>query len=92
MAARKSPSAFRMSDAHRTKIANSQILKCLIEHAEGTREMSSTQVTAGIALLRKVMPDLSSVEAQVTGSVQVDRIERVLVPAKQDESVEHTTH
>jgi hypothetical protein len=53
---------FVMSDEHRTKIANSQILKCLVEHACGEREMSSTQVTAGLGLLRKVMPDMASIE------------------------------
>ena len=53
-----------MSDEHRTKIANSQILKCLIEHATGDREMSATQVSAGLGLLRKVLPDLSAVEAK----------------------------
>jgi hypothetical protein len=51
-----------MSDEHRTKIGNSQILKCLLEHVEGVREMSATQVSAGLGLLRKVMPDLSSAE------------------------------
>jgi hypothetical protein len=51
-----------MTDEHRTKIANSQILKCLLEHVQGTREMSATQVSAGIALLRKVMPDLSAAD------------------------------
>lgn len=51
---------FVMSDEHRTKIANSQILKCLLDHVQGEREMSATQVSAGIALLRKVMPDLSA--------------------------------
>ena len=51
-----------MSEEHRTKIANSQILKCLLDHVQGKREMSSTQVTAGLGLLRKVMPDLASVE------------------------------
>ncbi len=51
---------FRMLDEHRTKIANSQILKCLIEHVEGKREMSATQVTAGLGLLKKVMPDLAA--------------------------------
>lgn len=49
-----------MSDEHRTKIANSQILKCLIEHVEGKRDMSATQVTAGLGLLKKVMPDLAA--------------------------------
>lgn len=52
---------FRMSDEHRVKIQNSNVLNALIEHAEGTREMSSTQVTAGIALLKKVLPDLQAV-------------------------------
>jgi len=51
-----------MGDDHRTKIANSQILKCLIEHVEGKREMSATQVSAGLGLLKKVMPDLSSAD------------------------------
>lgn len=53
---------FRMSDEHRVKIQNSNILNALIEHVEGAREMSATQVSAGVALLRKVLPDLSSVE------------------------------
>jgi hypothetical protein len=53
---------FRMSADHRLKITNSNILNCLIEHAEGGREMSGTQVTAAIALLKKVMPDLAAVQ------------------------------
>lgn len=53
---------FTMTDEHRTKIGNSQILKCLIEHAQGMREMSATQVTAGLGLLRKVLPDLSAAD------------------------------
>jgi hypothetical protein len=52
---------FRMSDAHRVKIQNSNILNALIEHVDGKREMSATQVTAGLGLLRKIMPDISSV-------------------------------
>jgi hypothetical protein len=49
-----------MSEEHRVKIQNSNILNALIEHVEGTREMSATQVSAGLGLLRKVMPDLGS--------------------------------
>jgi hypothetical protein len=48
-----------MSDDHRVKIQNSNILNALIEHVEGRREMQATQVTAGIALLKKVLPDLT---------------------------------
>ncbi len=51
-----------MSADHRAKIQNSNILNALIEHAEGKREMSSTQVTAALGLLKKALPDLQSVE------------------------------
>ena len=50
-----------MSPEHRVKIQNSNILNALIEHAEGTREMSGTQISAGLGLLKKVLPDLSAV-------------------------------
>ena len=51
---------FTMSAEHRVKIQNSNILNALIEHAEGKREMSASQVSAGLGLLKKVMPDLSA--------------------------------
>lgn len=60
MAARGRKPGFRMSDEHRVKIQNSNILNSLIEHVEGKREMSATQVTAGLGLLKKVMPDLAT--------------------------------
>lgn len=53
---------FTMTDEHRQKIANSRILTCLIQHAEGTQEMSPSQVTAGLGLLKKVLPDLQAVQ------------------------------
>lgn len=53
---------FRMSNEHRVKIQNSNILNALVEHVEGVREMSATQVSAGIALLKKTLPDLSAVQ------------------------------
>lgn len=59
MAAKLGP-AYSMSNEHRDKIKNSNILNALIEHAQGDREMSPSQVTAGLGLLRKVMPDLAS--------------------------------
>lgn len=76
-------SPYRMSEAHREKIRNSNILNALLEHVEGNREMSSTQVTAGLGLLKKCLPDLQSVT--VSGDDEADpvniiaRIERVLV-------------
>lgn len=53
---------FQMGEEHRLKIQNSNILSVLLDHVEGKREMSATQVSAGLGLLRKVMPDLSSAE------------------------------
>jgi len=66
-----------MSDEHRTKIANSQILRRLIGHVEGTEDMTSTQVTAGIALLKKVLPDVASVE--VTGNEDAPLAMKVVI-------------
>lgn len=50
-----------LSETHRDKIRKSNILTALIEHAEGKRDMSSTQVQAGLGLLKKALPDLSTV-------------------------------
>lgn len=55
---------FSMSQEHRDKIRNSNILSCLISHVIDGREMSATQVTAGLGLLRKVLPDLSTTTIQ----------------------------
>lgn len=55
---------FVMSAEHRLKIQNSNILSCLISHVTDGREMSATQVTAGLGLLRKVLPDLQTTTLQ----------------------------
>tara|TARA_R110000868_G_C10964904_1_gene769001 strand:- start:6191 stop:6436 length:246 start_codon:yes stop_codon:yes gene_type:complete len=56
---------FKMPEEHRDKIKNSNILNALIEHTCGTRDMSATQVSAGLGLLKKCLPDLAAV--QVSG-------------------------
>jgi hypothetical protein len=61
-----------MSDEHRAKLQNSGILNALVEHVKGEREMSATQVTAGVALLKKFMPDLQAV--QHSGEIAVDNL------------------
>lgn len=60
---------FRMPEEHRTKISNSKILNRLIDFAEGKKgvDMSSTQVTAALGLLDRVMPKLSSTTLEGTG-------------------------
>ena len=62
---------FQMTERHRSKIANSQILNRLVAFASGdeTVRMTPAQVTAALGLLKKVMPDLASVEN--TGETQV---------------------
>jgi hypothetical protein len=69
--AKKSGPQYQMSHAHRDKIANSNILNALLEHVEGRREMSSTQVQAGLGLLRKVMPDMATVDLNASGTFTV---------------------
>lgn len=62
MATRGRAPGFTMSNEHRLKIQKSNVLNALISHVVDGREMTSSQVTAGIALLKKCLPDLSSVE------------------------------
>lgn len=73
---------FLMTDEHRLKIANSNILKCLIDHVKGDREMSQTQVTAGIALLKKVMPDISSIELSSAPDNPVQVVNSIVLVGK----------
>lgn len=72
-----------MTEEHRDKIRHSNILNALIEHAEGKREMSSTQVTAALGLLRKALPDLSSTE--ITGDIAHSYVARMPEPVKTTE-------
>ena len=69
-----------MPDSHRLKIQNSNILNALIEHVTGEREMSASQVTAGLGLLRKVLPDLTQVDSKA--EVVHKYVARAPTPAK----------
>lgn len=76
------------TDTLRGQVRDSGILEALIEHAEGKREMTSSQVTAGLNLMKKILPDLASVQmgGETTHTV-VHRIERRIVnPQTPDES------
>lgn len=57
MAARLNP---RHSDMVRDKIRASQLVNRLEDHVLGEAELSATQVTAALGLLRKCVPDLSA--------------------------------
>jgi hypothetical protein len=46
----------------RKKIQTSQILNRLIGHVNGDVKLEASQVTAGLGLLKKILPDLSQSE------------------------------
>lgn len=49
----------------RLKIQAAQLINRLTAHAEGTVELSATQVRSIEILLRKILPDLSDVKMEV---------------------------
>lgn len=69
-----------MGSAHRDKIKNSNILKALIKHAEGTQDMKASQVTAALGLLDRIMPKLATTTIEGgENPVLVQQIERLIV-------------
>jgi predicted secreted protein len=53
-------------DRVRLKIQSSKIVNRLIDFVNGKIKLEPHQVTAGVALARKVLPDLSSAENKTT--------------------------
>lgn len=49
-----------IDDRTKLRIKTSQIINRLQDHVFGEVELVATQVTAGLALLRKTIPDLSA--------------------------------
>lgn len=58
MAARLNP---RHSDMVRDKIRASQLVNALEDHVLGESELSATQVSAALGLLKKCVPDIAAV-------------------------------
>ena len=73
---------FQMTEKQRSKISRSQILNRLMAYAQGDEgvKMAPAQVTAALGLLKKVMPDLASIEN--TGESQVHYVIRAPEPVK----------
>jgi len=57
-------------DKVRERIQTSMILNRLTDHVHGKVEMSATQVTAGLGLLRKVLPDLAVTDVNLDGELR----------------------
>lgn len=53
------------SEEVRAKIQTSQLINVLQDHVFNGTEIKKTQVSAAIALLRKTIPDLQSVEGSL---------------------------
>ena len=47
-----------------------KIVEALKNHALGQLDMQASQVTAAIALLKKRLPDLTSVESKIDGQIK----------------------
>jgi hypothetical protein len=80
MAARKGPLTETKLDEMRRRIRSTLLLKALEDHVLEGAEMSATQIRAAETLLRKTIPDVSSVAltGPEGGPVQtVTRIELV---------------
>ncbi len=77
MAARKTKS---LSEAWREKIKTSMLINRLQDHVNGTVELTASQVTAALGLLKKTAPDLSSVDH--SGEVNHSFVARIPSPAK----------
>lgn len=71
------PRGVRLNPAHdertRAKIQTSQIINRLQGFVNGEIELSAAQVSAGLGLLRKTIPDLSATE--LSGKLEVSHEE-----------------
>ena len=69
---------FQMGAEHRLKIANSNILSRLLKHATGELpDLSPSERDTGLALLRKVMPDMKPIDADGGTAESVELVVRI---------------
>lgn len=63
-----------LNDEARCRVKTTEIINRLQGHVLGSVEMSKTQISAALGLLRKTLPDLSSVEH--SGEVAIPNVIR----------------
>lgn len=68
-------------DRTRAKIQASMLINRLQNFANGKVQMNAAQVSAALGLIKKVVPDLSSVshEGEIGHNLRVTRLETVVV-------------
>ena len=78
----------------RAKIRAGLLMKRLMDHILSDEDtMSQSQVRAALGLLAKVLPDLQSVQMDVTGEVAtISREPTMSIEQWQQEAIEHQTH
>lgn len=71
----------RHQECVREKIRASQLVNRLEDHILGDLELTSTQVTAALGLLKKCVPDLRATEHSGPGggAIKIDKIERAVI-------------
>jgi hypothetical protein len=79
----------RQQDSVRENIRASQIVNRLQDHVQGKVELSPTQIQAARILLDKCVPNLASIDQNVTGEVLYHVATGVPVPEHDGVSVSH---
>lgn len=83
------------SDQTRARIQTSMIVNRLTDHIRGEVELSSTQVTAALGLLKKAIPDLAAVqhsgELMVRNPAEVPDNELAHIATSRSEGTAETT-
>ena len=69
----------RHQESVKEKIRASQLINALQNHVLGKKGMKPTQVTAGLGLLKKVVPDVQSVEHKGDGGGPIQHNHKVKV-------------
>ena len=78
MASKGRQPGFQMGAEHRGKIKNSNILKRLINHAEGLEpNMTQSEVNAALSLLDRVMPKLKPVDESGDSTTKLELTVRI---------------
>lgn len=78
MAGKGREPGFQMGASHRSKIANSRIFSRLLAHAEGDLpDLSPSERDTGLALLRKVMPDMKPIDGEGSSAEKVELTIRI---------------
>lgn len=75
-------------DDVRAKIQTSQLINRLENHALGVLDLTPTQIKAIEVLIRKTLPDLSSVELKGDPDNPIETVQRVQLVGPDDDSAD----